>query len=149
MFDRFSTNAKLAMMLAKKAACDGARDCIDTEHALLGLTLVSQCTALRALEGLGIDASMIRDQASRLVKAGSCPQTSTNLPFAATAFDVLKAAMEHASKEGHNYIGTEHLLMGLLRIKKGIAWKVLHGALGLNGKTVWQEVLRVHLLSRQ
>ena len=114
MFDRFSDNAKHAMNRARQEAMRLGRDTLDAEHILLGLLRVEQCTALRVLDAVGCEPAGIRARVESSTKVKP-PDTGTGqLPFTRRGKRVLERAMEQAGDIGDTYIGTEHLLLGLV-----------------------------------
>ena len=128
MFDRFTDNARKAMARSRKEALRLGHDSIGTEHILLALIAEKDCSAVKVLESLGVDLDSLQSKIAKLVKPGSVPDIGLQLPFTQRAREVLEQSMSEANELGHNYIGTEHLLLGLLRVKKDLASKALLAA---------------------
>jgi len=143
MFDRFTDRARRVMQLARAEAVRLNHDYIGTEHVLLGLIQEGSGVAASVLRNLGVDLQRIRQEIERTVRRGASPAPRTGqLPFTPRAKKVLEFAIEEANSLGHNYIGTEHLLLGLLRETSGRAAKVLE-ALGVRLRDVREEVLEL------
>ena len=139
MFDRFTERARKVMSLARQAAQHYRHDYIGTEHILLGLIEVGSGVAAQVLEKHGVDRRAVRSAAERIIKSGTCMVTMGQLPFTPRAKRVLELSLEEAQNLRHNYIGTEHLLLGLIREDEGIAAQVLK-QLGLELEKVRSEV---------
>ncbi|RKY14667.1 MAG: NDP-hexose 4-ketoreductase, partial [Planctomycetota bacterium] len=143
MFDRFTDRARRVMQLARAEAVRLNHDYIGTEHVLLGLIQEGSGVAASVLRNLGIDLQRIRQEIERTVRRGTAPAPRTGqLPFTPRAKKVLEFAIEEANSLGHNYIGTEHLLLGLLRETGGRAAKVME-SLGVRLRDVREEVLEL------
>ncbi len=143
MFDRFTDRARRVMQLARAEAVRLNHDYIGTEHVLLGLIQEGSGVAASVLRNLGVDLQRIRQEIERTVRRGTAPAPRTGqLPFTPRAKKVLEFAIEEANSLGHNYIGTEHLLLGLLRETSGRAAKVME-ALGVRLRDVREEVLEL------
>ena len=140
MFDRFTDRAKKVMNLARQEAQRFNHEYLGTEHILLGLVQEGSGVAANVLRQMTIDLSKIRSEVEKLVKTGPSMVTMGQLPFTPRAKKVLELSMEEASNLGHNYIGTEHLLLGLIKENEGIAAKVLTN-LGVKLEEVREEVL--------
>ena len=125
MFDRFTDRAKKVMSLARQEAQKFNHEYIGTEHILLGLVQEGNGVAASVLTKMNVDLEKIRQEVEKIVKSGPSMATMSNLPFTPRAKKVLELAMEEASQLGHNYIGTEHLLLGLIKENEGIAAQVL------------------------
>ncbi len=125
MFDRFTDRAKKVMSLARQEAQKFNHEYIGTEHILLGLVQEGNGVAANVLQKMAVDLDKIRQEVEKIVKSGPSMATMSNLPFTPRAKKVLELAMEEASQLGHNYIGTEHLLLGLIKENEGIAAQVL------------------------
>jgi len=125
MFDRFTDRARTVMNLAKAEAQRLNHEYIGTEHILLGLVQEGSGVAANVLRGMGIDLKHIRTEVEKLVKGSATMVPMGNLPFTPRAKKVLELSLEEASQLGHNYIGTEHLLLGLIKESEGIAARVL------------------------
>ncbi len=142
MFDRFTDRARKVMQLARSEAMRFNHDYIGTEHILLGLIQEGSGVAANVLKNLGLDLTKIRHEIEKSVKAGPNMVTIGQLPFTPRAKKVLEFAVEEATALGHNYIGTEHLLLGLLRETGGKAAQVLLN-LGVRLQEVREEVLEL------
>ncbi len=125
MFDRFTDRARKVMGLARQEAQRLNHEYIGTEHILLGLVQEGSGVAANVLKNLDIDLRKVRQEVEKLVKTGPSMVTMGQLPFTPRAKKVLELALEEASKLGHNYIGTEHILLGLIKEQDGKAAKVL------------------------
>jgi ATP-dependent Clp protease ATP-binding subunit ClpC len=140
MFDRFTDRAKKVMNLARQEAQRFNHEYIGTEHVLLGLVQEGSGVAANVLRQMSIDLSKIRSEVEKMVKTGPSMVTMGQLPFTPRAKKVLELSMEEASNLNHNYIGTEHLLLGLIKENEGIAAQVLMN-LGVKLEDVREEVL--------
>jgi ATP-dependent Clp protease ATP-binding subunit ClpC len=140
MFDRFTDRAKKVMNLARQEAQRFNHEYLGTEHVLLGLVQEGSGVAANVLRNMQIDLAKIRTEVEKLVKTGPSMVTMGQLPFTPRAKKVLELSMEEAGNLGHNYIGTEHLLLGLIKENEGIAAKVLTN-LGVKLEDVREEVL--------
>ncbi|HYC77482.1 MAG TPA: ATP-dependent Clp protease ATP-binding subunit [Planctomycetota bacterium] len=140
MYERFTDRARKVMQLANQEAQRLNHEYIGTEHILLGLVKEGSGVAANVLKNLDIDLKKIRQEVEKLVKTGPSMVTMGQLPFTPRAKKVLELALEEASNLGHNYIGTEHILLGLIREKDGKAAKVLTN-LNVKLETVREEVL--------
>ncbi|MEE2887395.1 MAG: ATP-dependent Clp protease ATP-binding subunit, partial [Planctomycetota bacterium] len=140
MFDRFTDRAKKVMTFARQEAQKFNHEYIGTEHILLGLVQEGSGVAANVLKNMDIDLEKIRHEVEKIVKTGPSMVTMGQLPFTPRAKKVLELSMEEASALSHNYIGTEHLLLGLIKENEGIAAQVL---MNLNVKLdeVREEVL--------
>src|SRR5688500_10214708 len=139
MFDRFSEHARRTMMLARQEALRLHHDYIGTEHILLGLVEESGGTGAQVLRDLGVELSDVRDAVTKLIQPGTSEITYGQLPFTPRGKHVLELSLEEAQSAGHRHIGTEHLLLGLVRESGGIAGKALLG-LGLTVEQVRAKV---------
>jgi len=142
MFDRFTDRARKVMGLARQEAQRFNHDYIGTEHILLGLIQEGSGVAADVLKNLDVDPKRIRQEIEKLVSHGTTMVTMGQLPFTPRAKKVLELALEEASNLGHNYIGTEHLLLGLIREQEGIAAQVLQN-LNVRLEDVREEVLEL------
>jgi ATP-dependent Clp protease ATP-binding subunit ClpC len=142
MFDRFTERARKVIMLAKEEARKFNHDYIGTEHILLGLLREGEGVAAAVLQSLGLNLDMIRQEVEKLVQPGSGTIVSGDIPFTPKSKKVIEFAMEEARSLGHNYIGTEHLLLGLIRETEGMASRVLINV-GLNLEKVKQEIMEL------
>ena len=140
MFDRFTDRARKVMSLAKNEAQRLNHEYIGTEHVLLGLVHEGSGVAANVLRNMGIDLKKIRQELEKVVKGSATLVSMGQLPFTPRAKKVLELALEEASQLGHNYIGTEHLLLGLIKESEGIAARVLMN-LGVKLEEVREEVL--------
>ncbi|MBI1851851.1 MAG: ATP-dependent Clp protease ATP-binding subunit [Planctomycetes bacterium] len=140
MFDRFTDRARKVMGLARQEAQRFNHEYIGTEHVLLGLVKEGSGVAANVLKNMNVDLKKIRLEIEKIVKTGPNMVTMGQLPFTPRAKKVLELSLEEASNLGHNYIGTEHLLLGLIRENDGIAAQVLMN-LGIKLEDVREEVL--------
>ena len=140
MFDRFTDRAKKVMNLARQEAQRFNHEYLGTEHVLLGLVQEGSGVAANVLKQMSVDLSKIRTEVENIVKTGPSMVTMGQLPFTPRAKKVLELSLEEASNLGHNYIGTEHLLLGLIKENEGIAAQVLMN-LGVKLEEVREEVL--------
>ena len=124
MFERFTDRARRVVVLAQEEARLLNHNYIGTEHILLGLIHVGEGVAAKALESLGISLEKVRQQVEEIIGAGQSPP-SGHIPFTARAKKVLELSLREAIQLGHNYIGTEHILLGLIRESEGVAAQVL------------------------
>src|ERR1700740_3088677 len=114
MFERFTDRARRVVVLAQEEARMLNHNYIGTEHILLGLIREGEGVAAKALESLGISLDAVRQQVEELIGQG--PQAPPReIPFTPRAKKVLELSLRESQKLGHNYIGTEHILLGLLR----------------------------------
>jgi len=142
MFERFTDRARKVMALANQEAQRFNHEYVGTEHVLLGLVKEGQGVAANVLHSLGIDLKKIRLEVEKIVKSGPDMVTMGKLPQTPRAKKVLEFAIEEARNLGHNYVGTEHLLLGLLREHDGVAAQVLMN-LGLKLDDVRSEILNI------
>ncbi|MFM8385248.1 MAG: ATP-dependent Clp protease ATP-binding subunit [Planctomycetia bacterium] len=142
MFDRFTDRARKVMAMARQEAQRFNHDYIGTEHVLLGLLQEGSGVAASVLKNLDIDLKKIRHEVEKLVSSGTTMVTMGQLPFTPRAKKVLELSLEEASNLGHTYIGTEHLLLGLIRENEGIAAQVLRN-LKVKLEDVRDEVLEL------
>ena len=140
MFDRFTDRAKKVMSFARQEAMKFNHEYIGTEHILLGLVQEGSGVAANVLKNMNIDLEKIRHEVEKIVKTGPSMVTMGQPPFTPRAKKVLELSMEEASQLSHNYIGTEHLLLGLIRENEGIAAQVMMN-LGVKLDEVREEVL--------
>ncbi|MFH1380856.1 MAG: Clp protease N-terminal domain-containing protein, partial [Candidatus Omnitrophota bacterium] len=142
MFNRFTERARKVILLAKEEAKRFNHDYIGTEHILLGLIREGEGVAAAVLASLGLNSDKIRFEIEKLVHPGPTTIVSGDIPFTPKAKRVIELAMEEARQLGHNYIGTEHLLLGLIREGEGVASQVLMN-LGLDLDKVRAEVMNL------
>ncbi|MHC4824545.1 MAG: Clp protease N-terminal domain-containing protein, partial [Planctomycetota bacterium] len=140
MFDRFTERARKVMGFARREAQRFHHEYIGTEHILLGLIQEGQGVAANVLKSMAVDLEKISREIEKIVKAGPALEPSVQIPFTPRAKKVVELALEEAGNLGHNYIGTEHLLLALLREQEGIAAHVLR-ALGVRLDEVREEVI--------
>jgi ATP-dependent Clp protease ATP-binding subunit ClpC len=134
MFERFSDPARRVVVLAQEEARLLNHNYIGTEHILLGVIHEGEGVAARALRSLGINLDAVRQEVDEIIGRGGSPP-SGHIPFTPRAKKVLELSLREALQLGHNYIGTEHILLGLLREGEGVACQVLVN-LGANLPTV-------------
>ncbi|MEI6631238.1 MAG: ATP-dependent Clp protease ATP-binding subunit [bacterium] len=142
MFNRFTERARKVIILAKEEARRFNHDYIGTEHILLGLIREGEGVAATVLQKMGVSLENIRLEIEKLVQPGPATQIIGDIPFTPRAKKALELAAEEARSMGHNYIGTEHLLLGLIREGEGVASQVLLN-LGLDLNTVRNEVMEL------
>ena len=141
MFQRFTDRARRAVHLAQEEARLLRHDYVGTEHLLLGLLYEGTGVAAKALESLGISHEDVRGQVEQIIGHGQGSRPGP-IPFTCRAKKVLELSLREALALGHHYIGTEHLLLGLLREGEGIAAQVLT-RLGADHARVRERVLSV------
>ena len=142
MYERFTDRARKVMALANQEAQRFNHEYIGTEHILLGLVKEGSGVGATVLKNLDIDLRKVRLEVEKLVKSGPDMVTMGKLPQTPRAKKVIEYAIEEARNLGHNYVGTEHLLLGLLRERDGVAAQVLMN-LGLKLEEVREEVLNL------
>ncbi len=142
MFNRFTERARKVIILAKEEARRFNHDYIGTEHILLGLIREGEGVAASVLQKLNVSLENIRLEIEKLVQPGPTTQIIGDIPFTPRAKKALELAAEEARSLGHNYIGTEHILLGLIREGEGVASQVLLN-LGLDLNTVRNEVMEL------
>ena len=142
MFERFTDRARKVMALANQEAQRFNHEYIGTEHVLLGLVKEGSGVGATVLKNLEVDIKKLRLEVEKLVKSGPDMVTMGKLPQTPRAKKVIEYAIEEARSLNHNYVGTEHILLGLLRESEGIAAQVLMN-LGLKLEEVRQEVLNL------
>jgi ATP-dependent Clp protease ATP-binding subunit ClpC len=142
MFERFTDRARKVMALANQEAQRFNHEWIGTEHILLGLVKEGSGVGANVLKNLDVDIKKLRLEVEKLVKSGPDMVTMGKLPHTPRAKKVIEYAIEEARSLNHNYIGTEHILLGLLRETEGVAAQVLMN-LGLKLEDVRQEVLNL------
>jgi ATP-dependent Clp protease ATP-binding subunit ClpC len=141
MFERFTDRARRVVVLAQEEAKRLNHNYIGTEHVLLGLIGEGEGVAARALESLGISLTAVRQQVEEIIGRGQQAQQG-HIPFTPRAKKVLELAQRESRALGHNYIGTEHILLGLLREGDGVAAQVLV-RLGADLNRVRQQVIQL------
>ncbi|KKL17582.1 hypothetical protein LCGC14_2484120, partial [marine sediment metagenome] len=142
MFERFTDRARKVMALANQEAQRFNHEYIGTEHILLGLVKEGSGVGANVLKNLDVDIKKLRLEIEKLVKSGPDMVTMGKLPQTPRAKKVIEYAIEEARALNHNYVGTEHILLGLLRETEGVAAQVLMN-LGLKLEDVRQEVLNL------
>src|SRR5690606_14177719 len=124
MFERFTDRARRVVVLAQEEAKMLNHNYIGTEHILLGLIHQGEGVAAKALESLGISLDAVREQVQDIIGQGQ-QQPTGHIPFTPRAKKVLELSLREALQLGHSYIGTEHILLGLIREGEGVAAQVL------------------------
>jgi len=142
MYERFTDRARKVMQLANQEAQRFNHEYIGTEHVLLGLIKEGSGVAANVLKNLDVDLRKIRLEVEKLVQSGPDMVTMGKLPQTPRAKKVIEYSMEEARNLNHNYVGTEHILLGLLREQEGVAAQVLMN-LGLKLEDVRDEVLNL------
>src|SRR5687768_5570090 len=142
MYERFTDRARKVMQLANQEAQRFNHEYIGTEHILLGLVKEGSGVAANVLKNLDVDLRKIRLEVEKLVQSGPEMVTMGKLPQTPRAKKVIEYSMEEARNLNHNYVGTEHILLGLLREQEGVAAQVLMN-LGLKIEEVREEVLNL------
>ena len=141
MFERFTARARRVVVLAQEEARMLNHNYIGTEHILLGLIHEGEGVAAKALESLGISLEGVRAQVEEIIGQGQ-QAPSGHIPFTPRAKKVLELSLREALQLGHNYIGTEHILLGLIREGEGVAAQVLV-KLGADLNRVRQQVIQL------
>ena len=141
MFERFTDRARRVIVLAQEEAKLLNHNYIGTEHLLLGLIHEGDGVAAKALESLGISLEAVRDQVQDIIGKGQ-QKPGSHIPFTPRAKKVLELSLREALQLGHNYIGTEHILLGLIREGEGVAAQVLV-KLGADLNSVRQQVIQL------
>jgi ATP-dependent Clp protease ATP-binding subunit ClpC len=141
MFERFTDRARRVVVLAQEEARSLNHNYIGTEHILLGLLNEGEGIAAKALESLGIGLDSVRDEVVKIIGPGQ-QAPSGHIPFTPRAKKVLELSLREALQLGHNYIGTEHILLGLIREGEGVAAQVLQ-QLGAELQKVRQSVIQL------
>jgi ATP-dependent Clp protease ATP-binding subunit ClpC len=125
LFERFTERARQVVVLAQDEARALRHNYIGTEHLLLGLLREEEGIAARVLDSLDVTYEEVRAQVARIVGEGDEPLVSGQIPFTPRAKRVLELALREALSVGHPYLGTEHLLLGLVRENQGVAARIL------------------------
>ena len=141
VFERFTERARRVVVLAQEEARMLNHDYIGTEHILLGLIREGEGVAAKALESLGISLEAVRQQVEEIIGRGQ-QAPSGHIPFTPRAKRVLELSLREALQLGHDYIGTEHILLGLIREGDGVAAQVLV-KLGADLNRVRQQVIQL------
>ncbi len=142
MFERFTNRARRVVVLAQEEARMLSHDYIGTEHILLGLVHEGTGVAAQALESLGITQQAVRQQVEQIIGRGDQDPRGGHIPFTPQAKKALELSLREALQIGHNYIGTEHILLGVIREGEGPAAQVLI-SLGADLDTVRQQVIEL------
>src|SRR6266545_2349078 len=140
-FDRFNDRAKRVLALAQDEAIRFNHNYIGTEHLLLGLVREGEGVAAKALDSLGISLEAVRAQAEEIIGLGQEAPTG-HILLTPRSRKVIELSLREASQLGHRYIGTEHLLLGLVREGEGVAAQILV-KLGADLSGVRQQVIRL------
>jgi len=140
MFERFTERARKVMVLAQEEAGRFHHDYIGTEHILLGMVEEGTGVAVQSLSSLGVTLDKVREQVESIVGYGE-EGTRVQVPFTPRAKKVLELALREAMQLGHNYVGTEHVLLGLVIEREGVAARILSN-LDVEPNRVRHEVLR-------
>jgi ATP-dependent Clp protease ATP-binding subunit ClpC len=142
MHDKFTERVRKVMYLAREEAARLQHDYIGTEHLLLGVIREGEGIAATVLNNLGLDLDAIRQAVESMVSSTGGTLTIGEIPFTPRAKRVLELSVDEARQLGHNYVGTEHLLLGLIREGEGVAARVLL-ELGVDRKKVREETLKL------
>ena len=142
MFERFTERAREVVVLAQDEARALRHNYIGTEHILLGLLREEEGLAARVLESLDITVEEVRAQVARIIGPGDEPIISGQIPFTPRAKKVLELSLREALSLKHNYIGTEHILLGLVRENEGVAARILLD-FDADAEKIRNEIMRV------
>ena len=142
MFNRFTERAQKVLLLAQEEAMRLGHPYVGTEHILLGLIREGQGVAAKALADMGVEAETVRAMIEQAVGKGKGGQNSGEMTLTPRGKRVLELSVEEARRMGHNYVGTEHLLLGLIREGEGLAAQVLNG-IGADLGKVRQAVMQM------
>jgi ATP-dependent Clp protease ATP-binding subunit ClpC len=142
VFERFTERAKQVVVLAQEEARALKHNYIGTEHILLGLLREEEGLAARVLESLDVTVEEVRAQVARIIGPGDEPIVSGQIPFTPRAKKVLELSLREALSLKHNYIGTEHILLGLVRENEGVAARILLD-FGADAEKIRNEIMRV------
>jgi ATP-dependent Clp protease ATP-binding subunit ClpC len=141
MFERFTDRARRVVVLAQEEARMLNHNYIGTEHILLGLIHEGEGVAAKGLEALDISLQEVREQVSEIIGRGQTPPFG-HIPFTPRAKKVLELSLRESLQLGHNYIGTEHILLGIIREGEGVGAQVLQ-RLGADLNRVRQQVIEI------
>src|SRR5256885_1431001 len=141
MFERFTDRARRVVVLAQEEARDLKHNYIGTEHLLLGISREGEGVGARVLASLGVSLVAIREQIVAIIGMGG-EQPAGHVPFTPRAKKILELALLEARQLGHEYIGTEHILLGIMREGDGVAAQVLQKQ-GLTLEVVRQSVIEI------
>ncbi|HPE29053.1 MAG TPA: Clp protease N-terminal domain-containing protein, partial [Candidatus Mcinerneyibacteriales bacterium] len=143
MYDRFSERARKVVLYAREEAARLNYDFIGTEHLLLGLLREGASIGVIVLRRLEVDINLLRDEIKKfIIQDGDRARVEHDIQLTPRAKRVLELAMDEAGRMGHNFVGTEHILLGLLREGEGIASRVLKN-FGVTPDRVRSEVVRL------
>jgi ATP-dependent Clp protease ATP-binding subunit ClpC len=142
VFERFTERAKQVVVLAQDEARALKHNYIGTEHILLGLLREEEGLAAQVLESLDITVEEVRAQVARIIGPGDEPIVSGQIPFTPRAKKVLELSLREALSLKHNYIGTEHILLGLVRENEGVAARILLD-FDADAEKIRNEIMRV------
>jgi len=137
--NKFSDRAQKVILIAQEEAKRLNHDYVGTEHILLGLVSIGEGLAVQILINLGVDLRKIKSEIEKIVPPGDNVIVLGEIPFSPRAKKVLEYAVDEANAMGHIYVGTEHILLGLLREKEGVAARVLE-YLGVTYEDVQEEI---------
>lgn len=140
MFGRFTERAQKVLALAQEEAMRLGHNNIGTEHILLGLIREGEGIAAKALQALNLDMDKIQKEVETLIGKGT--EGTQNIHYTPRAKKVIELSMDEARKLGHTYVGTEHILLGLIREGEGVAARVLNN-LGVSLNKARQQVLQL------
>jgi ATP-dependent Clp protease ATP-binding subunit ClpC len=138
MFEIFTVRARQIISLGKKEAKDNGDDCVGTQHILIGLIREASGVGHHILENNGVSAKMVRDECKKIVQEGDGIEKDP--PFSPRAKNLFSQAIEEATILGHRYVGTEHILLALLKEKESVAIQILTN-FGLNIEQIRKETL--------
>jgi ATP-dependent Clp protease ATP-binding subunit ClpA len=142
MFERFTDRSRRVVVLAQDEARMLNHDYIGSEHILLALTRAGGGVAAQALKSLGITEEAARQQVEEIVGPGQAGEQRGHIPFTPRGKKILQLSLREAIALGHGYIGTEHILLGLVREDDGVAIRILNG-LGADPNRVRQQVIQL------
>ena len=140
MSNRFTERAQRVILIAQEEAKRLNHDYVGTEHLLLGLIALGEGVAAQVVANLGVDLRRVRAEIEKIVGTGDNVMLLGEIPFTPRAKKVLELAVEEAQNMGHNYVGTEHLLLGLIREEEGVAARVMEN-IGVRLDVVREEVI--------
>ena len=141
MFKKYTEKAKRAIMIAQEEAINLNHDYIGTEHILIGLLKEEEGVAYQVLKELGVDVEKVVEEIDRIVGKGEYQQVG-EISFTPRSKKVLELASQEASQLKHNYIGTEHILLGLIKEGSGVAVRILTD-LGINLNNVYSRIMKI------
>jgi ATP-dependent Clp protease ATP-binding subunit ClpC len=142
MFERFTDRARRVIVLAQEEARSLSHDHIGTEHLLLGLVHEGQGVACLVLDAMDISLPTVRAQVEEIIGRGTGAPSTIHIPITPRAKKVLELSLREALQMGHNYIGTEHILLGLIREGEGVGAQVLQ-RLGADLHRIRQNVIEI------